>query len=328
MSQSSSAVRQSARASQPQVGIGACLVGQPVRYNGESKRKNAYIDALGEHLALNAFCPEVAIGLGVPRETVRLVGDIGAVKLVDSATQTIEYTVDMQNYAATVFTNNAEMAGYILVKGSPSCGFERVKRYNERGNPLGSDAMGVFADALRRLDPLLPMEEDGRLNDHRLRENFINRVYTYHEWKKLRAEGISLHRLTAFWSSHKYLVMAHHVPSYQAIGRLLANADGEYIDELAETFIRLLMESLQKMATRKSHSNVLEHLRGYLKKHLNGDDKAELGRLIEQYRVGMVPLIVPLTMLRHHFRLHRNPYIERQSFLAPYPEQLGLRNNI
>jgi uncharacterized protein YbgA (DUF1722 family)/uncharacterized protein YbbK (DUF523 family) len=312
----------------PVVGIGACLVGLPVRYNGDSKRKNPHIESLKDHLQLNSFCPEIAIGMGVPRETVRLVGDIANTRLMDSDTQSKDYTEPMQAYALSVYSNNPNMAGYILVKGSPSCGFERVKRYNDKGNPLASDAMGVFAAALNSCDPLLPMEEDGRLNDHQLRENFVTRVYAYHQWKQLLASGLSHHALIDFWARHKYLVMAHSISHYQSLGRLLANARRASLQSIAADFITELMAALKSPATRKSHSNVLEHIRGYLKKQLNSTDKRELDGLIAQYRAGVIPLIVPMTLLKHHFKRHQHAYIDQQVFLAPYPETLGLRNHV
>ena len=312
----------------PAVGIGACLVGQPVRFNGESKRKNTHIESIKSHMNLMSCCPEIAIGLGVPREPIRLVGDIGNVRLLDSDSQTKDYTDPIKSYAASVYENNPNMAAYILVKGSPSCGYERVKRYNELGNPLKSDAMGVFAAELHRLDPLMPLEEDGRLNDNRLRENFISRVYAYHDWKHLLAIGITHQALLKFWARYKYLVMAHSNASYKSIGRLLANHEKTSVDTMAQEFIHLLMDALKTMATRKTHTNVLEHIRGYLKKQLNSDDKQELGSIIEQYRTGIVPLVVPLTMLRHHFKNHQNDYIDQQVFFYPYPEQLSLRNHL
>jgi uncharacterized protein YbgA (DUF1722 family)/uncharacterized protein YbbK (DUF523 family) len=312
----------------PSVGVGACLVGSKVRYNGESKRKNRHIEHLGEHVQLQAFCPEVAIGMGVPRQTVRLVGDIGSVRLTDSATQTADYTQPMQAYAAEVMEKHPDMTGYILVKGSPSCGFDRVKRYNDKGNPVLSDSVGIFAAELRRLDPLLPVEEDGRLCDAGLRENFVNRVFAYQEWKAFRAGDVDHHGLIQYWSRYKYLVMSHHVPTYKAIGRLLSGSTVLPIQETATRFITLLMEGLGHMATRNTHSNVLQHIQGYLKRDLDSADKGEMNSLITQYRHGQIPLVVPLTLLHHHFRLHKSDYIDRQVYMQPYPAQLALRNLI
>jgi uncharacterized protein YbgA (DUF1722 family)/uncharacterized protein YbbK (DUF523 family) len=316
------------KTAKPKIGIGACLVGQPVRYNGDSKRQNKEIERLKEHITLKSFCPEMAIGLGVPRETVRLVGDLETTRLTDSATQTADYTAPIKAYAADVLANNHDLDGYILVKGSPSCGFARVKRYNEKGNVNGRDATGSFTAALKRLDPLLPLEEDGRLNDHGLRENFITRVYAYKDWKEFCKTGVTHHRLTAFWARYKYIVMAHHVPSYQEIGRLLANPKGKNPQMIADEFAFLLMHALTQMTTRRSHGNVLQHILGYLKKDLGNGDRSELSALIEQYRSGTIPLVVPLTLLKHHFKNFHHAYVDQQVFMQPYPGQLGLRNNI
>jgi uncharacterized protein YbgA (DUF1722 family)/uncharacterized protein YbbK (DUF523 family) len=312
----------------PKIGIGACLVGQPVRYNGDSKRQNQHIERLKEHITLKSFCPEMAIGLGVPRDTVRLVGDLETTRLTDSATQMAEYTAPIEAYAAEVLANNPDLDGYILVKGSPSCGFARVKRYNEKGNVSGRDATGMFTAALKRLRPLLPLEEDGRLNDHGLRENFVARVYAYKDWKEFCKTGITHHRLTTFWARYKYLVMAHHVPSYQKMGRILANANGRPLQSVADDFVFLLMQALTRMTSRKSHGNVLQHILGYLKRDLASGERRELNALIEQYRCGTIPLVVPLTLLQHHFKKFHHGYIDQQVFMQPYPEQLSLRNNI
>jgi uncharacterized protein YbgA (DUF1722 family)/uncharacterized protein YbbK (DUF523 family) len=311
----------------PEIGIGACLIGQPVRYNGDSKRTNPHIEHLREHVAFQSFCPEMAIGLGVPRETVRLVGELEDLRLTDSATQTADYTDAMIDYAAQVVEKNPGLAGYILVKGSPSCGYQRVKRYNEKGNAGPADATGLFTAALMRLDPLLPLEDDGRLHDSSLRENFVTRVYAYHDWKQMRATGITRRRLTDFWARYKYLVMARDIPAYQRIGRLLA-ARGEQAEPLAEEFISLLIQALTRLPTRKSHANVLQHIRGYLKNAIGGGDKREIDTLIDDYRVGDVPLVVPLTLLRHHFKNHTDDYISQQVFMQPYPDQLRLRNYV
>ncbi len=312
----------------PLVGIGACLIGQPVRYNGESKRSNQHIQYFSDVVQLQPFCPEVGIGLGVPRKTLRLVGSADQIRLVDSDTQQQDVTSPIRSYADRVFTNNPQLAGYILVKGSPSCGYERVKRYNDRGHPVASDARGIFADALHRLDPLLPLEEDGRLNDHALRENFVTRVYAYHDWKCLLDNDYTFHDLIQFWSRYKYLVMAHHIDSYREIGRLLANSSDTQLAEKARRMGYLLMSALQHMATRKTHTNVLQHIRGYLKHSLNREEKQEVDAVIEQYRNNIVPLIVPLTLLKHLFNRHHNDYIQQQVFMYPYPEQLSLRNHI
>ncbi|MEH6592091.1 MAG: DUF523 and DUF1722 domain-containing protein [Halioglobus sp.] len=312
----------------PIIGIGACLVGQKVRFNGQSKRQNSHIQAIAALSTLNAFCPEMAIGMGVPRETVRLVGALGETRLKDSATQSIDYTGPMQGYAEEVVSRNPDMAGYILVKESPSCGMDRVKRYNDKGNVVLNDSMGIFAAELNRIDPLLPLEEDGRLNDAGLRENFVARVYSYHDWKQFNKEQLTHVGLLKFWSRYKYLTLSHDVPAYKAIGRLLSNAKALPLHEAAEEFIRLLMGALTKLATRKTHTNVLQHIQGYLKNDIKASDKREIDTIIAQYRVGTVPLVVPITMLRHHFMHHAKSYIAQQVYMEPYPQQLSLRNFI
>jgi len=314
--------------SRPLVGVGACLVGHQVRYNGESKRKHCHIEAMAGHMELTPFCPEIAVGMGVPRETVRLVGDLERLALVDSDTQSKDYTADMKHYAAWVLKNNADMAGYILVKGSPSCGLERVKRYDVNGHITANDAAGLFAAELMKLDPLMPLEEDGRLHDHHLRENFVTRVYAYKDWKTLAKDGINHHKLIHFWARYKYMVMSHHLPSYQILGRLLASPNAEFFDTVAAKFISIFMSALKRTATRQSHTNVLQHIRGYLKRDLDSEDKREIDQVIEQYRNNIVPLAVPMALLRHHFNRNSHPYIDQQVYMLTYPEQLGLRNHI
>lgn len=312
----------------PTIGIGACLVGKKVRYNGDSKRRNSHIEALKEQTDVLPFCPEMGIGMGVPRQTVRLVGEHGRERLMDSATQTVDYTDPMRSYAADLLSSNPQLSGYILVKGSPSCGFGRVKRYNTKGNVVLNDAVGIFAAELKRLEPLLPVEEDGRLNDAGLRENFVARVFTYHDWKSFQAGPVSYHGLMQFWSRYKYLLMSHHVATYKEIGRLLADATARPVEQTADMFIERLMFGLTHLATRKTHSNVLQHIRGYLKRHIESSDKQEMDSLITRYRSGQIPLVVPLTLLRHHFRRHASEYIDKQVYMQPYPEQLNLRNFI
>jgi uncharacterized protein YbgA (DUF1722 family)/uncharacterized protein YbbK (DUF523 family) len=314
--------------SKPVIGIGACLVGQKVRYNGDSKRKNTHIQDIAASSTLKAFCPEMAIGMGVPRETVRLVGALGETRLKDSATQSIDYTRPMQAYAEEVVSRNPDMAGYILVKDSPSCGMDRVKRYNDKGNVVLNDAMGVFAAQLNNIDPLLPLEEDGRLNDAGLRENFVARVYSYQDWKLFRKSELTHSGLLTFWARYKYLALSHDAHAYKAIGRLLSNARLRPLDDTADEFICLLMGALKKLATRKTHTNVLQHIKGYLKNDIEDRDKREIDSIITQYRLGTVPLVVPITMLRHHFMHNAKSYIAQQVYMEPYPAQLSLRNLI
>jgi uncharacterized protein YbgA (DUF1722 family)/uncharacterized protein YbbK (DUF523 family) len=312
----------------PVMGIGSCLAGNAVRYDGQTKSPNQHIRDLANSFALRAFCPEMGIGLGVPRPPIRLVGEEDNVRVLDVATHSHDYTQQIAGYARTVLELAPDMCAYVLVKGSPSCGYDRVKRFADNGHSIASDQQGIFARALGRLDPLLPLEDDGRLNDPGLRESFVTRAYTYHDWKTLCAEPLTAHRLIAFYSRYKYLVMAHHVPSYKSLGRLLADAGNRDIDELANEFVTTLMQALTFRATRRSHTNVLYHLSGYLKRTVDAAERQRLNELIDQYRQGHVPLVVPVTMLKHHFANSPNSYIDQQVFMAPYPDELKLRNLI
>lgn len=310
----------------PLLGIGSCLAGNEVRYNGQSKSANVHVQALCETFETRAFCPEMGIGLGVPRPPIHLVGSESAVRVLDVDTHGNDYTQPLRDYAQTVLSLAPELSGYILVKGSPSCGFDRVKRFNERGNLVAYDQRGMFASALAELDPLLPLEDDGRLNDPSLRESFVTRVCAYHDWKQLSTQDLSPRDLVDFWTRYKYLVMAHHLPAYKALGRLVAGVGRADLVETSRQFIQTLMDALSHRASRRSHSNVLFHLAGYLKRDVDGSERQRLAALIEEYRQGLVPLVVPITMLKHHFANHPNAYIEQQAFLAPYPDHLRVRN--
>jgi len=310
----------------PVMGIGSCLAGNAVRYNKQTKSPNQHVRGISDNFEMRAFCPEMGIGMGVPRAPIHLVGSATEVRALDVDTHSNDYTEQLAGYATTVLSLAPELCGYILVKGSPSCGYERVKRYADNGYSVASDQQGIFAAALAEADPLLPLEDDGRLNDPGLRESFVTRAYTYHDWKRLRAEGLSAHKLIEFYSRYKYLVMAHHVPSYKTLGRMLADAGQQPLEELSTAFITTLMTGLRNRATQRSHSNVLFHLSGYLKRSVSSEERQRLKDLIEQYRLGHIPLVVPVTMLRHHFANNPNAYIDQQVFMAPYPDELKLRN--
>ena len=315
-------------APRPVMGIGACLAGKAVRYNGQTKSANDHVRSLSEAFEMRSFCPEMGIGMGVPRAPIHLVGNAGEVRALDVDTHTRDYTDQLAGYASTVIQLAPELCGYILVKGSPSCGYDRVKRYAANGYGIASDAQGVFAAALQRADPLLPLEDDGRLNDPGLRESFVTRAYAYHDWKQLCASGLTAHKLVGFYSRYKYLVMAHHVPGYRQLGRMIAEAGSRPLDQLAAEFVSAFMAALSQRATLRSHTNVLFHLAGYLKREVDGAQRQRLAELIEQYRQGHIPLVVPLTMLKHHFANNPNAYIDSQVFMAPYPDELKLRNLI
>lgn len=308
------------------IAISGCLLGQEVRYDGGHKLNEYITGTLGEIFDFLPLCPEVAIGMGIPRPPIRLVrrgGDIRALGVDDA---TLDVTEPLANYADRVAAKLGHVSGYILKNNSPSCGMERVKLYSARGMPANK-ATGIYAGRLMELCPALPFEEEGRLMDPVGRENFIERVFIYHRWQQIR-KRLTARALVDFHVRHKFIVLAHDEKIYRALGRLVARAGRGRIADMGDRYIRELMAALKKPATRNRHANVLQHIAGYFKKHIEGPDKAELQDGINRYRRGLAPLIVPVTLLRHYLRRFPDPYLEGQWYLAPHPDELMLRNQI
>ncbi|QPO18704.1 DUF1722 domain-containing protein [Pseudomonas sp. Y39-6] len=313
----------------PKIGISACLLGENVRFNGGHKQSQLCSEVLAAYFDFVPLCPEVAIGLGIPRETIRLVGDAASPQAVGSVHRELNVTAPLGEYGEKMAAEHSDLCGYIFMQKSPSCGLERVKVYRENGAPVDGGGRGIYAQAFCARHPNLPVEEDGRLNDPVLRENFLTRVFVYASWQQLLGEGLSRHRLLAFHARYKYLLMAHSPAHYKSLGNLLGGmAKGEDLDALGSGYFSALMSGLRKCATRGTHTNVLQHISGYLKQAISADDKQEMQTVIGQYRQGIVPLVVPLTLLKHHFRLHPDRYIAQQAYLQPHPENLSLRNAI
>lgn len=310
------------------IGISQCLLGSPVRFNGGHKQSRLCSDQLGECFEWVPFCPEVGIGLGTPREPIRLVGEPTSPRIVGSKTPGLDVTEALRDYAVKVATEQTQLCGFILMQKSPSCGMQRVKVYQANGHPAPATASGGFAAELMRQRPLLPVEEEGRLHDPVLRENFITRVMVYAAWQTLVADGLSARALLQFHARHKYLLLAHHPQSYQRMGHLLANLAGADLQQRAEHYVELLMTALKKTANRGSHSNVLAHIAGHFKRVLDTAERGELHSLIADYRHGLVPLVVPLTLLKHHLLKHPDDYLQQQAYLQPHPPALSLRNAI
>lgn len=310
------------------IGISACLLGEPVRFNGGHKESRLCSETLARHFEYVPVCPEVAIGLGTPREPIRLVGEAAAPRALGTVRRELDVTEVLAAYGQAMAAQLDDICGYILMQKSPSCGMERVKVYQDNGHPAEGGGRGIFAAALMQARPDLPVEEDGRLNDPVLRENFLTRVFAYAEWQRLSRAGLSRRALVDFHSRYKYQLMATSPVQYRELGRLIASVDRQSLDEVAPRYFSQLMAALKQTASRGTHSNVLQHLCGYLKRVLSGDEKHELMQLIDQYRRGCVPLVVPLTLLKHHFRRHPDDYIAQQVYLQPHPEDLGLRNAI
>ena len=311
------------------VGISQCLIGDPVRFNAGHKHSRLCTEQLGALFELRPFCPEVAIGLGTPRKPIRLAGDPAAPRAVGTVDHTLDVTDALQQYADDVSVLCEELCGFIFMQKSPSCGMERVKVYEPNGHPAPATGQGIFAARLMQTNPLLPVEEEGRLNDPVLRENFGNRVIVYSHWQQLLREELSPSRLLAFHARHKYLLMAHQSPSYRKMGQMLANPGrGAALRDTAAAYFAELMTALRRPASRRGHRNVLQHVAGHFKKVLNPPEKAELQQLSNHYRSGIVPLVVPVTLLQHHLLRHPDPYLLQQAYLQPHPPELSLRNAI
>jgi uncharacterized protein YbgA (DUF1722 family)/uncharacterized protein YbbK (DUF523 family) len=311
------------------VGISHCLLGAEVRFNGGHKHSSLCTGTLGTLFAYVPFCPEVAIGMGTPRQAIRLVGDPTSPRVVGTRDASLDVTEPLQREGSTALARHPELRGFILMQKSPSCGMERVKVYDDDGNrPPEAAGSGAFAAALMRSDPLLPVEEEGRLNDPVLRENFVTRVIIYAQWRALLEAGLSAGALVEFHTRHKYLLMAHQRDLYQAMGQLVAGFGQADHKEVAASYGALLMQCLRTRANRRSHSNVLQHMAGHFKRALGRAEKQELQELIVQYRNGLVPLVVPMTLLKHHLLRNPDPFLLRQAYLQPHPAELSLRNAI
>lgn len=310
------------------VGISSCLLGEEVRYDGTHKHLRMATESLSRYFDFVSECPEMGIGMGVPRKPIRLVGDVDAPKAVAVHDDSLDYTAELTRFGQQKAIEHQDLSGYIFMKNSPSCGVFRVKVYQENGYPAAAPGRGLYAQAFMQAHPHLPVEESGRLCDASLRENFVTRVFAYANWQALVREGLSAKRILDFHVRYKYCLMAHSPTKYAELGRMLADAGNHDPAELGERYFAELMATLSALASRKTHTNVLMHLQGYLKKKISAREKAELAKIIEQYRTAQLPLIVPVTLLKHHFNNHPDPYILRQAYLQPYPDDLSLRNAI
>lgn len=314
------------------LGVSACLLGEEVRFDGGHKKNSFLIHGLGPYVEWFPVCPEVEIGMGTPRETIRLVGERGDPQLVGHKSGR-DYAPQMTGWSRANVEEIAswDLHGYVLKSGSPSCGLFRVRVYPPEGGMPERSGRGVFARELTRRLPMLPVEEEGRLNDLPLRENFIERLFAYERWTRFLRQDPTPRGLVAFHTAHKMALLAHSPALYRRLGRLVAEAGAgkRPFDELVERYARSASEALRILASRGRHSNVLQHLMGFLKDHLGRDDKAELVQTIDDYRDGLVPLVVPLTLLNHHVRRHPVPeWVHRQVYLKPYPKELMLRNHV
>jgi uncharacterized protein YbgA (DUF1722 family)/uncharacterized protein YbbK (DUF523 family) len=312
------------------IGISACLLGQEVRFDGGHKRDPFLTDILGPHVEWVPVCPEVEVGMGTPRETLRLVRPQGSSELRMVTTRTgVDYTDRMNRWSSVRVEELAaeNLCGYVLKKDSPSCGVERVKVYGADDVPERS-GRGLFAAILKSRFTSLPVEEEARLSDPRLRENFIERVFAYRRLKDLFESKWTAASLVRFHTAHKMALLAHSTVRYNELGRLVAASKDLARRDLRDRYERLFMHTLAIIATPGKHANVLTHMAGHLKHEIDDGSRVELCDSIAQYRKGLIPLVVPLTLLRHHVRVHDMKYLAGQVYLEPHPRELMLRNHV
>jgi uncharacterized protein YbgA (DUF1722 family)/uncharacterized protein YbbK (DUF523 family) len=311
------------------IGISACLLGEHVRFDGNHKRDALLVEVFGRHVTWVPVCPEVEMGLGVPRETTRLEQHGHEIRLVMPKTGA-DHTDRLRTFAAQrlAVLSQERLCGYILKKDSPSCGMERVRLYPTTGGPKRS-GQGLFAAALMHRFPHLPVEEEGRLHDPRLRENLVTRVFAYQRWGQMAEQKITRAGLLRFHAQHKFLLVAHSQIGTQRVGRLLAHPE-QFADEQAwaAAYLDGFTEVMRQTPTRRGHTNVLQHLAGYISAHLDGDEREEITEMIDQYRVGFLPLIAPVTLIRHYVRKFQVSYLRDQVYLSPHPHELMLLNHL
>jgi len=309
------------------LGISRCLLGDEVRFDGGHKQDRFLTDVLGRYVEWVPVCPEVEAGLGTPREAMRLVGSPHRPRLM-TITSKHDLTEAMETMVEGRLDslNKLDLSGFVFKRGSPSCGLERVRVYTIQGMPSQS-GVGIFAKAFTEQFPLIPVEEEGRLCDPSLRENFIERVFCYRRFQDLVQNGVTKQALIRFHTTHKYLLLAHSQQHYEAMGRLVGQAERYRLKELTLKYGEHFMITLTMKATVRKHVNVLQHIVGYFKSRLTTQEKAELLDVIADYHRGLTPLIVPLTLVKHYVQILDVGYIRDQVYLNPHPKELMLRNH-
>jgi len=307
------------------VGISRCLLGDEVRFDGGHKHDPFLTETLGRFFEWVPVCPEVEMGMAVPRESVRLLHTPSGTRMVGVRSEK-DFTLPMTAFCSARVGELNDLHGYILKKDSPSCGMDRVRVYSREGIQR-KNGRGLFAAALQQQYPMLPVEEEGRLHDLPLRENFIERIFCYYRFTNFLEDHPTEKKLVEFHTRHKMTLLSHSTDLCRVLGRIVARPGKKAIGEVVEEYGTIFTETLKRKATPRKHANVLYHLMGYLKQSIDTIDKAELVARIEEYRTGLLPLIVPITLLKHHFQRNPVPWIEEQTYLNPYPVELMLRNH-
>ena len=310
------------------LGISTCLLGENVRYDGGHKLDRFLTDTLGQYVEYVPVCPEVECGLPVPRESMHLEGDHESPRLVTLRTRQ-DMTERMVSWAKSrvVELEKEGLCGFIFKSDSPSSGMERVRVYNEKGMPV-KKGVGMFARIFMEHFPLLPVEDEGRLHDPKLRENFVERIFTLKRWRDVLATKESRGNLVDFHTQHKLLILSHSPKHYQIMGKLVAQAKEIPLKDLFQQYQTILMEALLLKTTPKKNANVLMHMMGYFKEQLSSDEKQELLEVIDHYRQEYIPLIVPMTLINHYVRKYDQPYLKEQVYLHPHLLELQLRNHV
>lgn len=304
------------------------MLGNPVRYDGGHKLDRFLTETLGRYVKYVPVCPEVECGMPVPRESMRLEGNPQSPRLITTRTK-IDKTNQMSEWAKRRVEelDKEALMGFIFKSDSPSSGMERVKVYNASGMSA-RNGIGMFARTFMEHFPLLPVEEEGRLHDPVLRENFIERVFALARWREVVGKKASRGDLVEFHSKHKFLILSHSTKHYQDMGRLVARLKDMPLLHIFDEYQKRLMEALKLRATPKKNANVLMHMAGYFKDQLSAGEKAELNEVIDMYRKAMIPLVVPVTLLKHYVRKYDQPYLKDQYYLNPHPLELQLRNHV
>ena len=310
------------------LGISTCLLGKNVRYDGGHRLDRFLTDTLGQYVEYRPVCPEVECGFGIPRESMRLVGDPDSPNLVTTRTQQ-DYTERMTRWARQRVSEleKENLCGFIFKSDSPSSGMERVKVYKEKGMPE-KKGVGIFARIFMEHFPLIPVEEEGRLHDPLIRENFIERIFTLKRWVEIVKTGKNRGHLVDFHTRHKLLILSHSEKNEREMGRMVAGVGGGSLDEIYSRYQTLLMEALKLKTTPRKNANVLQHMMGYFKQQLSANEKKELLEVIDYFRRGYIPLIVPVTLINHYVRKYDQPYLKVQYYLNPHPLDLQMQNHV
>ncbi|MBR9786705.1 MAG: DUF1722 domain-containing protein [Vibrionaceae bacterium] len=307
------------------VGISSCVLGERVRFDSGHKVSNFVTKELSNYFDFVSVCPEVGVGMPVPRPTIRLISDAERVALVETKNPENDHTDNMLAYSANKVDElqDQQLCGYIVCAKSPTCGMERVKVYSK--HHASKEGVGLYTQTLMQKMPWLPVEEDGRLNDPVLKENFITRVYCLSDFYETMSGEPTRGKIIDFHSRYKLTLMAHHPESYRALGRLVADVASYEIGDFYAQYRLGLMKALSNRASRKNNTNVLMHLQGYFKSALTKDEKEELATVIHDYRTGVLPLLAPLTLIKHYLNNYPDEYLQKQKYLQPHPQEMRLR---